>query len=459
MILDLLRVVDATRQVGKVKTLMGAFVLSVCMLTAVLVPGMAMAMPSETPFEIVPGSFRLVPSTGQAAAHEDLVTSFDFAHNAKGQTYNDVRNIIVNLPPGFDGNNTAVPTCTQTQLIGLQLEEGSTCPPASQVGTISLDIVALESKSGPVLDTFPVYNMEVTSYGVTAELGFKTIAFSATLLVSVRPGDSGLTISTLNIQKQGEAHNVTVTIWGLPASKIHDPERGQECWTIGPPSTLKCFKGGESANYPVKPFLSNPTSCGSFTATMKADSWEEPENWSEATDSEVGPIGECDRVPFEPVDRSAADDALGGIADRAERVDARAAELGRTRFAISTSNLKDVEVHAARGHDGQPIGRIWSGCVHAGTVRIGNAVLAAGRGLSAGIEDRVDRNRNAGAGGKDPGRDLCRHSPTTTRSNRSSWRSLLALYIVAKDPARGIIVKVAGQDRTEPCDRPAGDDV
>ncbi len=443
MILDLLRVVDATRQVGKVKTLMGAFVLSVCMLTAVLVPGMAMAMPSETPFEIVPGSFRLVPSTGQAAAHEDLVTSFDFAHNAKGQTYNDVRNIIVNLPPGFDGNNTAVPTCTQTQLIGLQLEEGSTCPPASQVGTISLDIVALESKSGPVLDTFPVYNMEVTSYGVTAELGFKTIAFSATLLVSVRPGDSGLTISTLNIQKQGEAHNVTVTIWGLPASKIHDPERGQECWTIGPPSTLKCFKGGESANYPVKPFLSNPTSCGSFTATMKADSWEEPENWSEATDSEVGPIGECDRVPFspsieaQPTTRSA--ESPTGL-----NVSMLVPQRWEEALGISTSNLKDVRFALPEGMTVNPSAGSGLGACTPEQYESETPFSPPGAGCppeskigSIEIETPVLAEKILG-------------SVYVAKPYDNPFDSLLGLYIVAKNPARGIIVKVAGQIEPNP---------
>ena len=32
---------------------------------------------------------------------------------------------------------------------------------------------------------------------------------------------------------------------------------------------------------------------------MEADSWEHPEEWSKASD-EVGPIGECERVPFDP---------------------------------------------------------------------------------------------------------------------------------------------------------------
>src|SRR5580698_5146946 len=91
--------------------------------------GVAVGQPSSTPFEVIPGSFHFTTSTGEAAAHGDWVTSFDFAHDKKGRTFNDVRNIVVSLPPGFTGNNTAVPTCTQEQLAIGSVEGGNHCPP------------------------------------------------------------------------------------------------------------------------------------------------------------------------------------------------------------------------------------------------------------------------------------------------------------------------------------------
>ena len=64
--------------------------------------GSAAAKPSsERPFEIAPGSFHMIPSTGEAAAHENLTTEFDFTHNGSGQTYDDVRSTVVNLPAGL----------------------------------------------------------------------------------------------------------------------------------------------------------------------------------------------------------------------------------------------------------------------------------------------------------------------------------------------------------------------
>jgi hypothetical protein len=398
-------------------------------------------MPSETPFEIVPGSFHVTPSTDQAAAHGDLTTSFDFEHNGKGETFNDLRDTIVELPAGFTGNNTAVPTCTQAQLIGTSIQEGSECPPASQVGTISLDIT-LNSQYGPVLDTFPVYNMEVTNFGVTAEFGFRTIALSATLLVSVRPGDAGLTISTTNIQKTAEVHNVTVTIWGLPAATVHDPERGQECYTLGEISTLKCVDGGKSANIAVKPFLSNPTSCGSFTASMRADSWEEPGKWSEAA-SEIGPIGACERVPFDPsievqpTTRSA--EAPTGL-----NVSMVVPQRWEEPFGISTSNLKDVTVALPVGVTVNPSAGSGLGACTPAQYESETPFSLLGAGCpeeskigSIEIETPVLAEKILG-------------SVYVAKPFDNPFGSLLGLYIVAKDPVRGIIVKVAGQIEPDP---------
>ena len=118
--------------------------LSVCLLAG-FAPGVVQALPSSEPFEIVGGSFHIVPSPAQAGAHEDLTTSFDFAHTPAGRTHNDLKDTIVNLPPGFVGNNTAVPTCSDGQLLSEQFKtnvEG--CPIASQVGVISFELTGGE---------------------------------------------------------------------------------------------------------------------------------------------------------------------------------------------------------------------------------------------------------------------------------------------------------------------------
>ena len=163
--------------------------------------GPAGAHPSSKPFEIVPGSFHVVASTLQAGAHEDLVTSFDFAHDAAGETFNDVRDTVVELPPGLIGSNTAVPTCSQAQLMsnGPRGPNQAQCPLASQVGTISFELVP-NVEVGSEKFTVPLYNMQVTSLGIAAELGFKAGLVTQILLITVRSGDSGLTITSRNLQ-------------------------------------------------------------------------------------------------------------------------------------------------------------------------------------------------------------------------------------------------------------------
>ena len=130
----------------------------------------------------------------------------------------------VNLPAGFSANNTAVPTCTTSELnSAASIELGlPPCPPGSTVGKISFDF-------GGRLITVPIYNMEVTSFGVTAELGFLVYTSTQILTVSVRPGDEGLTVTDPEIENLGEPHDITVTIWGVPASHEHNVERQQTC--------------------------------------------------------------------------------------------------------------------------------------------------------------------------------------------------------------------------------------
>ena len=196
-------------------------------MTCLVLGGSAAARPSSHPFEIEPGSFHMMSSSGQAGAHADWTVSFDFAHEGEnGPIYNDGRTTIVNLPPGFIGNSTAVPTCTAAQLEHKTIGFGhAKCPPASQVGTISVEVRLANVEPEEVM--VPLYNMEVTSFGVTAELGFNiTGVVVQELQVSVRPGDSGITVTAPNVQQFGEFRKVSVTTWGLPASHVHDPQRG-----------------------------------------------------------------------------------------------------------------------------------------------------------------------------------------------------------------------------------------
>jgi hypothetical protein len=399
--------------------------------------GSAVAKPSVHAFEIVPGSFHVSTSTGQAAAHADLTVAFDFAHEgAGGPTDNDGRTTVVELPAGFIGNNTAVPTCSFAQLVG-DNAAGSPgnpeCTPASQVGTISFEAYLTGSTFEAV--TVPLYNMEVTSFGVAVQIGFNVEGTVIQVLdASVRPGDSGITVTSPNIERIGEFRNVTVTTWGLPASHAHDPQRGLECYGSHNPA---CSGGNESANIPVKPFLSNPTSCEPHIAHMEADSWEAPEKWSHA-ETEVTPAStECDRVPFDPsvevrpTTRSA--ESSSGL-----DVSLVVPQTWENPSAIATSNLKETTLALPVGYTANPS-------------------LASGLGTCTPQQFEAETSSSAPGAGCPPeskigtvnvetpvlDEDLTGNVFIATPFD-NKFDSLLGLYIVVKDPARGIIVKLQG---------------
>jgi hypothetical protein len=436
----------------RVATCFGALALAA--VTCLSIAGPAAAQPSEHPFEILPGSFHFTPVANQiasrpdqAAAHSDWVTSFDFAHvesgKEAGKTYNDVRTTIVNLPAGFLGNNTAVPTCTDAQLIQHVGERGlaSGCPIGSQVGQISIYI---HSPTGEQV-TFPLYNMEVTSFGTAAELGFNINALIVQILpITVRPGNLGLTVTSPNIQKIGEARDVTVTTWGVPASHEHDAQRGEVCDPLDKPEN-PCqneFGGPQEARIPIKPFLSNPTSCGPFLAEIESDSWEEPETFSAAT-AEVGPIDECDRVPFEPTieanpTTSSAESPTGLNASLI------VPQTYENPNSIATANLKDAVVTLPEGFSLNP---------------------SAGSGLGVCTEAQLARETafsppGAGCPPESKIGSVEVETPLLTEKAQGAvyvakpfdnpFHSLLALYIVAKIPVRGIIVSVAGKVTPDP---------
>src|SRR6202020_2287949 len=145
---------------------------------------------------------------------------------------------------------------------------GVQCPAASQVGTIGFDLYKGEHpENSPERVTVPLYNMEVTSFGVAAQLGFNAAGIvTQDLDVSVRPGDLGLTITTPDISPLYKPREFSVPTGATPAPRApapHDAQRGQVCFSGYSPV---CIGGGENADIPVKPFLSNPTSCGMFEA-------------------------------------------------------------------------------------------------------------------------------------------------------------------------------------------------
>jgi hypothetical protein len=275
-------------------------VVLVCSMYAGLVPVGAGAVVRK-PFEIVKFSIATTKPTkevtnkgrllfvnepeafAQAGGHPwALTTTLAFAtepvtEGAVAPTQ-DPKDIVTDLPPGLLGNpNPRVfPRCPLTVIL---TGTGRPCPSDTQIGVARLRLYDGKDES-----LAPIVNM-TPEKGQSAEFGLES-AFKITFLLTahvVRVGDTyGLTVVSNEIPV-AELQEAELTFWGVPADPSHDLMRGLNC--IGTGGLEQCKGGNISSGLSEAPFLTMPTACsaGPLSATMKADSWEEPGRYVEKT--------------------------------------------------------------------------------------------------------------------------------------------------------------------------------
>ncbi|MBF6620483.1 MAG: hypothetical protein ITG02_09675 [Patulibacter sp.] len=211
-----------------------------------------------------------------------------------------VKDVVVELPPGFVGDPTAVPRCSEAKF-----EEGvmmGECPDDTQVGT------AVVQRGGMVPDPMYVriYNLH-PGPGSPARFGGRLMGTgpAATIMLdaTVRTGgDYGLTMTSKNIPTSLAVTGVDVTFWGVPGDSAHDGNRG-ECYQgfFGPSGEL-CPVSTER-----KPFLSMPAHCeaGPLTTRIAANSWDLPGAWARTSiDHDAGgqplQVTGCENLRFAP---------------------------------------------------------------------------------------------------------------------------------------------------------------
>jgi hypothetical protein len=377
------------------------------------------------------------------------------------------KDIRVDLPPGFVGDATAVPQCKEQQFLagGEPAHLGITlCPLDAQVG-----VLTLHNTIGGDL-TVPIFNM-VDPVGEPAQFGAYVLGGPVFIDANVRRGgDYGVTVSSTDVSGLVSFTGITQTFWGVPADPSHDALRGAFCES-GLPSG--CRFGGNAAGVPPKPFLTNPTSCaGPQTTTLTTDSWQHPgatnpdgsanladPNWKTATfvthDNAGNPVGVegCSRVPFTPqvtvaptTDLAAAPTGLDVNIDFHDE--------GLTNpTGTAQSELKKAVVTLPAGMTINP---------------------SAGVGLGACTPtqyaaETVDSSPGAGCPNDSKLGDVSIHTPllatpvngslfiaqpddpaTPTPGAENPFDSLVAIYIVAKDPNTGILIKLAGKVTPDP---------
>jgi hypothetical protein len=264
----------------------------VTVLVSVLVGVLVVAATASADFGLVPGSLSAVARNKdgtidlQAGSHPyTYEISFGMKLNAEGKTEGgEPRDLVVDLPQGLVGNPQALPRCPRALFEGILPQ----CPPETQIG-----VLLGTSYFGSILG--PVYNM-VPPPGVAAQIAFSAASYNALQNATVRSEEGyGVKVDTI---LPLELRDATATIWGVPADPGHAPQRGHSAGLDGEK---------EPSSAPLQPFLTMPTSCQAPPSiTVKVDSKLAPGVYDEQSAQQLDGGGNpaamstCEAVPFHP---------------------------------------------------------------------------------------------------------------------------------------------------------------
>ncbi len=410
----------------------------------------------------------------QAGSHPfQFTTTLDLNQTSEGEPAGALaKDLSFRLPAGLVGNPTAYPRCTLAQFGTIVNSQANECPADTVLGVA---VVSYENKEVPREETAtsPIFNLE-PSVGEPARFGFQPAGIPVFLDTSVRTGeDYGVTARVENIpQLVGFLAN-TVTFWGVPGDSRHDNVRGSGCLAEvdGESEEERRLHGvppctrTEASEPP--PFLALPTSCtGALQDSVQADSWVEPH-------TEVSLPSEPRQLPLEG--SMQALDGCGSLAFGSE------IKVSTDVEAASTPSGLKVDVHVPQEESLDPKGLAPS------DVRNITVALAEGVALNPAAADGLQACSLAQIGfkGENPETRVLEFTPEEATCPNASklatatiktpllpnalngfvylaspqnfagplenpFSSLVAMYLVARDPVSGVLVKLPGSVSLSP---------
>jgi sugar lactone lactonase YvrE len=335
----------------------------------------------------------------------------------------NVRDVEAELPSGLIASSTATARCPRA-LVALDQ-----CSPATQVGELEVETAAKEGFIVGLYNVLPPSGVPV-EFGAVVENLVRVYIDG-----NVRTGgDYGATARVLSTSADDNVTSTRVTIWGVPADPSHDSRRA--CPIPGEPVPIgggTCPPGG-----PLVPLLTNPTSCSGtpLAATLRADSWQAPNQFVSAT-TQLPAITGCDALDFTPAMTITPDTS---VADSPAGLDVNLeVPQNETPSGLVSSDLKDTTVHLPAGV-----------AVSASAANGLEACSEAEIGLGNGEPPRCPNGSKIGT--VEVTTPLLPDHLTggvyVARQGENPFHSLLAMYVAAE--ADGARVKLAGHVVPDP---------
>jgi len=360
------------------------------------------------------------------------------------------KDLRFNLPPGLIGNPTALPKCSTEQFLDMVSGKGE-CPNNTVVGVATPIAVNPNKRANvPYVASGGLFSIE-PSVGEPAKFAFLTSYGPVILDTSVRTGgDYGVVVTVPNITEGTAFIGSVVTFWGVPSDPRHNDARNYAClqntsvWQAGAREPEPSCPVEEAA----QPLLIMPTACeGAPKTTIEADPWSEIGHFTSTEYTFANSAGEpslmngCNRLNFEPSIKVSPDGQ-----------------------EASTPTGLSVNVHVPQEASLNPEGLAESSVRNTTvTLPAGVALNPAGAdGLSACSLEQVALESASEQECPESAKvaTLEIHTPLLphplvgaaylAQQNANPFGSLVALYLVAKDPYSGVIIKLAGEVKPDP---------
>jgi hypothetical protein len=347
------------------------------------------------------------------------------------------RNLRFALPAGLIGNTRTLPQCALSDFYNGSRILTNQCPDNTALGVAATTIVE-KSVVGFTRLAVPLFNL-TPSPGEPARLGLTAGGASVVIDTEVDPENEYRIIGVVrNATQLAQILSSTVTIWGTPGDPAHDAQRGWVCaYHLGEP--LGTCEDPAGANEDA--FLRLPVNCSSPSVTgTEVEPWNVPLGTVVAKEPFSTPslVG-CAQLPFAPSISAAPTDKHAGAPSGLD-VELSMPNTGLlSKDVVAETQAKKVEVTLPEGVTLNPSQAEGLGACSSAQLKAETATSPPGAGCpesakvgSVQVKTPILEEELTG-------------SVYVATPFDNPFGSLVALYVVAKSPERGVIVKQAGR--------------
>jgi len=365
----------------------------------------------------------------------------------------DIRELAIEMPPGLIVNPSALEKCTLAQFNTPRVSpfeesrSGESCPDKTQLGTVEVKT----SLGGGQTRRFGLFNL-TPAPGIPAQLGASPFGAPFVLNGGLRSNPDGsyvLTLEAHNIPQRLDIYAVKLSLWGVPWSASHNGERG-DCLNQAEPTFPWCKASvGETAVYPPKAYLSVPSACsGALFFSARASSWQQPAQASaqalNRTSSGQPAEMSCKGLVFEPK-------PVGQLNDTKASSPSGYSFRLKEDLANLTNPSQFAHPPVKRAVVSLPPGVSVNPSVGAGLGVCSPAQFAAETAFSSPGAACPNASKLGDFEVKTPlFEGIVDGAIFLAAPYDNPFGSLVAVYLVAKLPERGVLVKLAGRIDPDP---------